>query len=219
MVQIIVNDKSIEVEEGQTVLEACLSNGIFIPNLCFLKDREHPHASCRLCFVEIEGRPAPVPSCTVSVEDGMVIRTDTPEVKRLQKSAFKLIMSGHPCHAKTCPTEKPCTLMKIAKHLGVGLSPKPLEKLERDIPEVVDFGFMFYFPYRCVLCGRCVHVCRTQNGGKPLLTFARRGFDTMVAFFSDPGENVEAKCRSCLACINICPTAALVLKADERKTA
>ncbi len=214
MIKITVDNQTLEVKEGISVLEACLENGIFIPNLCFLKERERPHASCRLCFVEVEGLPAPVTSCTLPVKDGMVIRTDTPEVRRLQKTAFKLIMSGHPCHAKKCPVGKNCTLMKIAKFLGVGLGPKPYERLDRDLPELIDFGFMYYSPYRCVLCAKCIHVCKTQNG-KPLLTFARRGFDTIVAFFNDPDEKVEEKCKNCQACTSICPTGALVFKSEE----
>ncbi|SFM65490.1 2Fe-2S iron-sulfur cluster-binding protein [Thermodesulforhabdus norvegica] len=211
MALIIVNGNPVEAHEGATVLEACLSNGIFIPNLCFLKERDHPHASCRLCFVEVEGYAAPVPSCTLEAKEGLKIRTDTPEVRRLQIAAFKLIMSGHPCHAKTCPTVKPCLLMRIAKHLGVGLSPKPYPKLERDVPDLVDFGVMYHVPIRCVLCGRCVFLCRQRNG-KSLLTFARRGIETMVALFPEPGTDLRENCQNCRACVNACPTAALIWK-------
>jgi len=210
MVKITVDGKELEVEEHLTVLEACLKNGIFIPHLCFLKTRPHPHASCRLCFVSIEGYDRPVTSCTEKVRDGMVVRTDIPEVRSLQKSAFKLLMSLHPCHAKICPTEKPCLLMRIAKYLGVGLNPKPLEYIDRGLPDLVDFGPLYYVPNRCVLCAKCIHTCRSINQ-KPLLTFARRGIMTMVAYF-DGGDGDADVCSNCKACVEICPVAALLPK-------
>lgn len=211
MAGILVNGERIEAPENMTVLEACIKHGIYIPNLCFLKQKEHPHASCRLCFVQVEGYTQPIPSCTIYIKDGLVIYTDTPEVKRLQISAFKLIMSRHPCHAKTCPTKKPCVLMRIAKYLGVGLSSKPYPRLERDVPDLVDFGVMYHSPIRCVLCGRCVYMCSKHNG-RSFLTFARRGIDTVVACFPEPGERVLEICEGCRACVNVCPTVALIWK-------
>ncbi len=213
MVTIEIDGKKFEVEEGQTVLEAAIENGIFIPNLCFLKTRPHPHASCRLCFVEIEGIGRPVTSCTEKVKDGMKIRTDTPEVRRLQRSAFKLLMSLHPCNPKVCPVDKPCLLMRIAKHLGVGLNPKPLSRIDRKMPDLVDFGPLYYVPWRCVLCARCIHTCKTVSE-KPLLTFALRGFRTMVAYF----EGDEDACASCDACVNVCPVGALLPKGYRKVT-
>ncbi|MCX7822048.1 MAG: 2Fe-2S iron-sulfur cluster-binding protein [Syntrophobacterales bacterium] len=209
MVKITVDGKKLETEEHLTVLEACLQNGIFIPNLCFLKTRPHPHASCRLCFVSIEGYDRPITACTERVRDGLVVKTDTPEVRALQRSAFKLLMSLHPCNAKLCPTEKPCLLMRIAKHIGVGINPKPLERINRGLPDFVDFGSLYYVPNRCVLCARCIHTCRSINK-RPLLTFAKRGIMTMVAYFSS-GNDSEV-CSNCNACVDICPVAALLPK-------
>ena len=72
-----------EVEEGKTLLQACLESGIYIPNLCFLDEMKNPPASCRLCFVEIEGENKPTVSCKVEPREGMVIRTDTAAVRQL----------------------------------------------------------------------------------------------------------------------------------------
>jgi NADH dehydrogenase/NADH:ubiquinone oxidoreductase subunit G len=191
MVNLIVDDKKIKVEEGKSVLQACLENSIFIPNMCFIKTREHPHASCRLCFVEIDGLDRPVTSCTEKVRQGLVVRTATPSVRRLQRMAFKLLMSAHHCHPKVCPAKDGCQLIRTAKHLEVGLNPRPLERLERDVEEEVDLIFFTYYPFRCVLCGKCVYVCRQRNGHNPL-TFANRG---------------------------VCPTGALVLKPEYAKAA
>lgn len=212
MVRLIVDGKEIEAEEGNSVLQASLQNGIFIPNMCFMKKRKHPHASCRLCFVEIDSVDRPVASCAEKVRDGLVVRTDTKPVRRLQRMAFKLLMSAHHCDAKACPVKGGCQLIRIAKHLTVGLNPKPLELLERDIDEEVDLTFFTYYPFRCVLCGKCVYVCRKKNGHN-LLTFAERGFDTVIAFFGtrDPAD---FPCQRCGACAAICPTGALVPKSE-----
>jgi bidirectional [NiFe] hydrogenase diaphorase subunit len=212
MVNLIVDEKKIETEAGKSVLQACLEHGIFIPNLCFIKTRQHPHASCRLCFVEIDGFDRPVTSCTERVREGLLVRTDTPAVRRLQRMAFKLLMSGHPCDAKVCPVKGGCQLIRIAKHLKVGLNPKPLEFIEREIEQEVDLTFFNYYPFRCVLCGKCVYVCRERNGHN-LLTFTERGFDTVISFFGS-ADPTDLPCHNCLACAAICPTGALIPKPE-----
>ncbi len=217
MVKLIVDDKEIKAQEDKNVLEACLANGIFIPNLCFIKTREHPHASCRLCFVEIEGIDRPVTSCTVKVREGLVVRTGTEPVRRLQRTAFKLLMSAHHRDPKDCPVKGSCQLIRIAKHLKVGLKPAPLDLLERDIDEEVDLTFFTYYPFRCVLCGKCVHVCRERNGHN-LLTLAKRGFDTVISFFAGD-DPADFPCHHCGACVAVCPTGALVPKAEYAKVA
>lgn len=217
MISLIVDEKELKAEEGKTVLQACLENGIFIPNLCFMKTREHPHASCRLCFVEIDSNSKPLASCTEKVREGLMVRTDTEPVRRLQRAAFKLLMSAHHCTPKVCPVKDGCQLIRTAKHLKVGLNPRPLELLERDVEEEVDLAFFTYYPFRCVLCGKCVHVCRQKNDRNPL-TFAQRGFDTVIAFLGSR-DPADFSCHHCLACANVCPTGALVLKPEYSRAA
>ena len=217
MVKLSVDEIEIQVEEGKSVLQACLENGIFIPNLCFMKTRKHPHASCRLCFVEINGIDRPVASCTETVREGLLVWTNTDEVRRLQRTAFKLLMSAHHCEPKVCPVKSGCMLIRTAKYLKVGLNPKPLEQLERRIEKEVDLTCFTYYPFRCVLCGKCVEVCRQRNGHN-LLTFAQRGFDTVIAFLGS-GDPADFPCHRCGACAAICPTGALVLKTEYIKAA
>lgn len=213
MVKITVDEKEIEVEEQKSLLQAALENGIFIPNLCFTETRDHPHASCRLCFVEIEGIERPVTACTEKVREGLVVWTATVDVRHLQTTAFKLLMSAHHCTPKTCPVKGSCQLIQIAKHLKVGLKPQPLELLEREVEEEVDLALFTYYPFRCVLCGKCVHVCRERNGHN-LLTFAKRGFNTMIGLFGS-GDPAHFPCYQCGACAAVCPTGALVPKWDS----
>jgi predicted molibdopterin-dependent oxidoreductase YjgC len=128
---------------------------------------------------------------------------------------FKLLMSAHHRDPKECPVKGSCQLIRIAKHLKVGLKSHPLEQLEREVDEEVDLTFFTYYPFRCVLCGKCVYVCRQKNGHN-LLTFAKRGFDTMIAFFGS-GDPANFPCHHCGACAAVCPTGALVPKAEYRK--
>ncbi len=209
MVTIEVDGRELQVDQGRNLLQSCLDHGIYIPNLCWMKDMKEPLASCRLCFVEIEGFDEPVSSCTVTPRQGMVVRTETPTVRRLQKTAFRLLLTAQHGMCRQCPANKRCGLQKLARFLDVGLRPKGLEPLERELDESQHHPFLTYDPYRCVLCGRCVFICASRNA-TPVVTFAHRGFKTTVRFSdgSDPGE---LPCRKCLACIDVCPVAAIGL--------
>ena len=117
MIKITVDNQEIEAEEGATVLKACLDNDIYVPNLCFLESMTDPPASCRMCLVEIEGEKGPVASCTITVKQGMVIRTETAPVRRLQRSALRLLLSVHEVECAACPANKKCELQRLAKFL------------------------------------------------------------------------------------------------------
>ena len=88
---------------------------------------ERPPSSCRMCFVHVEGEDKPVTSCTVKVREGMVVTTDTPPVRRLQQTAFKLLLSVHDVDCGHCPANKKCELQNIAKFLNLGLKPRQLD--------------------------------------------------------------------------------------------
>jgi len=207
MVKLLVDDKEIEVKEGTILLKACLDNDIYIPNLCYMDDMEVNAASCRMCFVAIEGEGKPVTSCTVKVADNMIVRTDTPAVRRLQRSAFRLLLSTHHVDCRNCPANKRCDLQRIAKFLKVGLKQKSLEQILKDTDIDESHPYLNYFPNRCVLCGKCIHVCQKQNG-KAVITFAKRGFDTVVSFYGAGGLST-IPCGVCNSCIEICPVGAI----------
>jgi len=209
-VTITVDEKPLEVEADSNLLQACLDNGIYIPNLCHLQNQLEPHASCRLCFVEVDRGDQPVAACTVQVKDQMIVRTDTPDVRRLQKTGLRLLLSVHHVDCKNCPANKKCVLQDLAKFLKVGLKPKHLEQHLKEPAIVDDHPHLTYYPNRCVLCGKCLQICRTVNGNA-MLAFAQRGFDTVISFYGGAGS-AETACDTCAACIEICPVAALLPK-------
>jgi bidirectional [NiFe] hydrogenase diaphorase subunit len=208
MIKLMVDNEELEAEEGTILLEACLGHGIYIPNLCFLEGMDHPDASCRLCFVEIDGKP--VPACTVRVTAPLVVKTDTPAVRNLQRSALRLLLSVHDVDCAHCHANKKCALQDIARFLGMGLKPKGLEQYFKDPPIVEDHPLIRYYPNRCVLCGRCVRVCRTKQS-RPEMNFAKRGFQTVISFYGIR-EEIESACKDCQACVDVCPVGAITLK-------
>lgn len=209
MIWLVVDGKEIQAETGENLLEVCLRNGIYIPNLCYLDTMEKPHASCRLCFVELGDKSKPVPSCTMPVKDGMVVRTDTPAVRRLQQTGLRLLLSVHRAECRKCPSNRRCDLQKLARMLGVRLRPRRFEHIDRGNVPACPHPVIDYVTTRCILCGRCIHVCERKHG-KSFLTFAMRGFDTIVA--SLPGSVDPFQCGECLACVDACPVSALLVR-------
>jgi len=210
MIKITVDNREIETREGENLLQICLDNGIYIPNLCYIKGQKRPPASCRLCFVEIEGEDRPLPSCTINVQPDMVVKTNTPSVRQLQRTALRLLLSTHHIDCRHCPANKKCELQRLAKRLNVGLKSKDLDRHLKELEIDETHPYLNYYPNRCVLCGKCVYICKI-NYDKPILTFAKRGLDTVITFYSE--ENASSQpCEECLACVKVCPVAAITLK-------
>ena len=196
-----IDDKEIEAKAGATVLEAALQAGIYIPNLCWHPDLP-PIGACRLCVVEIEGMRGVPASCATMAREGMVVRTDTVRLRELRKDLLWLIFSGYP----GAPEEN-SQLRKVAAWIGTkellpGFVPKP-----GNIPPVLDEPFFIRDMDKCILCGRCVRMCREvrKTGAIGLIN---RGVKTTVG--TGAGAPLkEAGCKFCLACVEVCPSGAL----------
>ncbi|MFC2006484.1 2Fe-2S iron-sulfur cluster-binding protein [Chloroflexota bacterium] len=213
-ISLTIDGKKITASEGENLLWVALDNGIYIPNLCALRGKLEPAAACRLCFVELEGKEQPVTACTETVVDGLVVNTRGTKALRLARTAFELLMASHPVDCACCPANRSCELQIIARHLGAKLKSKRFRKLLRGLPIDDSNPIFIYDPNKCVLCGRCVWVCRQQGIGA--FGFAHRGFERIITTFGDEPMS-EAKCQDCEECIAVCPTGALVFKDEERR--
>jgi bidirectional [NiFe] hydrogenase diaphorase subunit len=211
LVTLFIDGIEVKAREGEKLLWVALANGFYIPNLCAIKQADLPLASCRLCFVEIEGRDAPVTACTEPVTDGMAVHLDTPKVKRLRNTAFELLLSHHKVDCGHCIKNKSCELQNIASRLGLKLKLTRLRQLLLDAPIDSSHSLFVYDPNKCVLCGKCVWICHEQGTG--ILDFAFKGIETKVGTIEGI-PLAEAGCEGCLACVAVCPVGALVAKPD-----
>jgi NADH dehydrogenase/NADH:ubiquinone oxidoreductase subunit G len=207
MIEIRVDGQPIAVCPGANLLEACLAAGIYIPHLCHLPGLPAA-ASCRLCFVALGDRPDPVPACTVAVQPGLEVLTDTPAVRRLQRSALELLLSAHTIDCRRCPANRRCALQRIARFLKVPLKRPDLPPLDPPGGLPGTGGELVVDPSHCVLCGRCVRTCRRLHGHSRL-TFAGRGQRTVVTDWVETGPAI--RCTDCGACIEVCPVGAIRL--------
>ncbi|HBF43618.1 MAG TPA: hypothetical protein DDW42_08340 [Desulfobacteraceae bacterium] len=208
LIKLTIDDTLVEAEKGTKILQAALDTGIYIPNLCYLPEADLPFGGCRLCYVDVEGR-GPVTACTQPVTNAMVIHTQTPEVERLRRTAFKLLIAYHNLDCRNCWKNKKCELQKLAPKVKVKLkTPEDLRDLPTDLlPLDTTNPYVTYDANRCVLCGKCVYIC-TQKNGEPLIDFIFRGYETRLSMSSDISL-IEELCPSCGQCVAICPTAGL----------
>jgi NADH dehydrogenase/NADH:ubiquinone oxidoreductase subunit G len=207
MVKIIVDNRELDAEAGANLLEVCLDNDIYIPNLCYVEGMEKSPASCRLCFVDVEGEKEPLAACAIEVREGLRVSTETPGVRGLQKSAFELIMSTHRIDCGNCPSSKDCVLIKISKFLKVKLKPVSVEEIQREHEEE-EHPCLVYDHTKCIMCRRCVYRC-SRLYEHPYLSVAGRGLEAGISFFGETdSENIP--CKDCLACVEECPVSALL---------
>jgi len=213
LITLNIDGAEIKAQKGEKLLWVALDNGFYIPNLCAIRDTKLPAASCRLCFVEIEGRRNPVTSCNTTVSDGMVVRLNTEKVKRIRNTAFELLLSHHYIDCAHCDKNHNCELQNIAAKLGLKLKLNKFHQIPQELPIDSSHHLFYYNPNRCILCGKCVHTC--QEKGTGTLDFAFRGIKTIVSTFAGVplSEACPETCTdSCLACVDICPVGALVKK-------
>ena len=211
MVNLTIDGVKVSVEAGTTVLKAAHAAGIKIPTLCWLKDINEIGA-CRMCVVDVGAR-ALAAACVMPVSEGMVVKTNTPAVRAARKSVLELILSNHERKCLSCVRSQNCELQALAKELGVDESKFDGKNIEYPLdtfsPSIVRD------PNKCILCRRCVSVCRNvQKIGA--IGAVNRGFKTIIAPAFE--KNIlETNCVFCGQCITSCPVGALREKDDTDK--
>lgn len=208
MVNLTIDGKLISVPEQTTIMEAASKLNIHIPSLCYLKEINEIGA-CRVCVVEIEGREKFVTSCNSVVEEGMVVFTNSPRVRKHRKSIVSLMLSQHDCKCATCVRSGNCKLQTLAKELNIIEIPYEVE-LE-DQPWNKQFP-LIRDSKKCVKCMRCVQVCdKVQH----LHIWNVEGTGSRTTIQVSNGQKIEdSNCSLCGQCITHCPTGALRARND-----
>ena len=204
MINLKIDDKEIQVEEGTTILQAARQASIDIPTLCFLKDINEI-GDCRMCIVQVDGRRGFATSCIQKVEEGMVVKTHSKEVIEARKVILDLILSNHQRDCLTCTRNGNCELQNLAVKFNVTGIEYEGETNKHQIddlsPSIVrDFN-------KCILCRRCVSVCKkVQEIGA--IDCINRGFNSCISTVGDNSLN-DVNCTFCGQCIEACPVGAL----------
>ncbi|MEA4949176.1 MAG: NADH-dependent [FeFe] hydrogenase, group A6 [Petrimonas sp.] len=208
MIKLTIDNKTIEVEPGTTILKAARQAGIEIPTLCHFEmcdmGIENKPGGCRICVVEVEGRRNLAPSCITEAQNGMVINTHNIRVLNARKTVLKLIISDHPFDCLVCAKSGHCELQHLATQFGIRSLPYEGEQshYRKDTsPSIIrDVD-------KCIMCRRCEMVCNeVQTVGA--LSAVNRGFMAVVApAFEMNLEN--SPCTYCGQCVSVCPTGAL----------
>ncbi|MEW6715823.1 MAG: molybdopterin-dependent oxidoreductase [Nitrospirota bacterium] len=207
-VKLTIDGKEVQVAEGTNLIDAAETAGIHIPNLCYLKGMPGIGA-CRLCLVEVEGSKAPLIACNTKVKEGMVVNSQTEKIKETRKFVIDLILSMHPLDCMTCTKAGVCNLQQYAYDFELKESTFTRKKFGFSIDEANPF--IKRDPDYCILCGRCVRVCRHQ--GTNVLDFMGRGVGAKVITANDKPLQ-ESACTFCGSCVDACPVNAL-LEADR----
>ncbi|MBI4697498.1 MAG: molybdopterin-dependent oxidoreductase [Nitrospirae bacterium] len=208
IINLKIDGKDVSVPEGSNLIDAAETVGIHIPNLCYLKGMKGIGA-CRLCLIEVEGGKAPVVGCITKVKEGMVVNTATEKLCEVRKFVIDLILSMHPLDCMTCAKAGVCTLQGYAYDFGIKESNFTRKKFGYPVDEANPF--IKRDPDYCILCGRCVRVCKEQ--GTNVLDFMGRGVGAKVVTAMDKPLQ-ESECTFCGSCLDACPVNAL-LEADR----
>ncbi len=201
MVKITIDGNEHEVDPGMTVLQACEQVGIEIPRFCY-HERLSIAGNCRMCLVEMERSPKPVASCAMPIADGMVVRTNTPEVQKMRKGVMEFLLINHPLDCPICDQGGECDLQDQA--MGYGIDHSRYHENKRAVKNK-DFGPLIKtIMTRCIHCTRCVRFA-TEIAGVPELGATGRGEHVEI------GTYVEQAIASELSgnMIDLCPVGAL----------
>ncbi len=227
--KLTIDGKIVTADKGETVLECALRHDILIPHLCTHASLL-PFGACRLCVVEIEGTRGYPTSCTTPTSEAMVVRTNTIELQELRRNILGLMMLEHPsaclvcgrrqqceefrpeaekagrttgCH--TCNNKEVCEVRVLAEDLGfseLAAAPyyhqRPIERSEPFIDRDLNL---------CILCGRCVRICKHQHG-RAIIDFVGRSSRTHIGQAFERSL-LDAGCKFCGSCVDVCPTGSL----------
>ena len=209
MPEITINRKKVKANEGDTVLQAAESAGIYIPTLCY-HPRVGKSGNCRVCVIEVDGMRGLQLACMLEVKEGMVVHTESKNVKAARKVVVGLLLADGNFDLSDPEAND---LAKVAHHCGLKKSPYP--KLEREHSLNDSHPMLLYDESKCIRCFRCIRACN-HNVINEVLDMGYRGIDSKVVADADVPWD-KSTCVACGECIQICPTGALIEKQIHNK--
>jgi len=210
LIKFKIDDRELQVPAGTLVIEATRRLGIEVPSFCYYPGLSL-QAACRMCLVEVEKAPKLQTACTLVATEGMVVRTNTDQVRNARKFMLEFLLTNHPLDCPVCDKGGECELQDMVFRYGADTSRFVEEKLHR--PEERWSDLVYYDAPRCILCFRCVRVCDEGMDVKAL-GVGMRGANSII--IPNGGDHLD--CEECGMCIDICPVGALTSGAYRYKT-
>ena len=205
MLNIKINGREVSAPSGSTILEAARLANVDIPSLCYMKEINEIGA-CRICVVEVKGAKSLVTACVYPINEGMEVWTNTPKVMEARKRTLQLLLSNHRKSCLSCVRSGNCELMELCRQYGVDDDHMYDGSMTPSEPDE-SAAHMIRDNSKCILCRRCVAVCK-ETQGIGVIGANARGFATHIGSAFEMGLG-ETSCVSCGQCIAVCPTGAL----------
>jgi NADH-quinone oxidoreductase subunit G len=209
-VTLTVDGKKVTAPAGTLLIEACKTVGIEVPSFCYYPNLSLQGA-CRMCLVKIEKMPKLQTACTTVIGEGMIVTSDSEEIKQARKSMLELLLGNHPLDCPVCDAGGECELQDMTFTYGAAESKFMEAKNHKD--EQQWSPVVFFDRPRCILCYRCVRVCG-EGMDVWALGVQNRGVSSVIA----PNREDHLECEECGMCIDICPVGALTSGAYRYKT-
>jgi NADH-quinone oxidoreductase subunit G len=201
LIKLKINEREVQVPQGTLVIEATRRMGTEVPSFCYYPGLSL-QAACRMCLVEVEKAPKLQTACTLVATEGMIVRTDTEQVRQARKYMLEFLLTNHPLDCPVCDKGGECELQDMVFRYGADSSRFVEEKTHR--PEEKWSELVYYDAPRCILCFRCVRVCDEGMDVKAL-GVGMRGANSVII----PNRQDHLECEECGMCIDICPVGAL----------
>jgi NADH-quinone oxidoreductase subunit G len=209
-VALTVDGKKVTAPAGTLLIEACKTAGIEVPSFCYYPNLSLQGA-CRMCLVKIEKMPKLQTACTTVISEGMIVTSDSDEIKQARKSMLEMLLGNHPLDCPVCDAGGECELQDMTFSYGAAESKFMEAKNHKD--EQQWSPVVFFDRPRCILCYRCVRVCG-EGMDVWALGIQNRGVSSIIA----PNKEDHLECEECGMCIDICPVGALTSGAYRYKT-